>query len=66
MHPTHPIEISDFGFRISDFRNRLGKRSASTGGAWHPDSPRTGVPGILSGKTLGNGPRPAEVPGIPT
>ena len=22
---------------------------AMTGGAWHPDSPRIGVPGILSG-----------------
>ncbi len=26
----------NFGFRISDFRKRLGKRPAFTGGAWHP------------------------------
>jgi hypothetical protein len=30
---------------------RLG---ASTGGAWHPDSPRIGVPGILSGREAGS------------
>jgi len=39
---------------ISDFRPttldaiREGE-GALTGGAWHPDSPRIGVPGILSG-----------------
>jgi len=26
---------------------------ALTGGAWHPDSPRIGVPGILSGSAFG-------------
>jgi hypothetical protein len=26
--------------------------SAVTGGAWHPDSPRIGVPGILSASPL--------------
>ena len=35
--------------------------SALTGGAWHPDSPRIGVPGILSGSAMGNGsPRSQE------
>ena len=48
MWPTHPIQISNFEFRISNFRNLLGKRPAFIGGAWHPDSPRIGVPGILS------------------
>ena len=28
---------------------------ASTGGAWHPDSQRIGVPGILSGSALREG-----------
>jgi len=36
-HPSPESWISDFGFRISDFRKRLGKRPAFTGGAWHPD-----------------------------
>ena len=31
------LGISNFEFRISNFRKRLGKRSAFTGGAWHPD-----------------------------
>lgn len=36
--------------------------SALTGGAWHPDSPRIGVPGILSGSAMGNGsPRSQEL-----
>jgi hypothetical protein len=29
--------------------------SAMIGGAWHPDSPRIGVPGILSGSVIGEG-----------
>ena len=50
------MTISDFGFRIADFRppTRGAMRegaSAMTGGAWHPDSPRIGVPGILSDET---------------
>jgi len=49
---SHPVQISDFGFRISNFRKHLGKRPAFTGGAWHPDSPRIGVPGILSRQLL--------------
>ena len=33
------------------------REGASTmiGGAWHPDSPRIGVPGILSGSAIGKG-----------
>jgi len=27
-------------------------KGAIIGGAWHPDSPRIGVPGILSGSAL--------------
>ncbi len=46
--------ISDFGFRISDFspsrpRSVRRDKGALNGGAWHPDSQRIGVPGILSG-----------------
>ena len=29
------------------------RASEMTGGAWHPDSPRIGVPGILSGSAIG-------------
>ncbi len=48
---------SDFGFRISDFRPRSELRGKGTfnGGAWHPDSQRIGVPGILSGSTITEG-----------
>jgi hypothetical protein len=35
---------------------------AFSGGAWHPDSPRVGVPGILTGSAFDDGPRSAEVP----
>ena len=50
MPPTAPA-ISDFGFRISDFRplSELRGKGTCNGGAWHPDSHRIGVPGILSG-----------------
>ena len=60
MPPTLPI---NFGFRISgflDFRpsrprsERRGK-GAFNGGAWHPDSQRIGVPGILSGSATTEG-----------
>jgi len=50
--PQTVSSISDFGFRISDFRPRSERRDkgAFNGGAWHPDSQRIGVPGILSGR----------------
>ena len=49
--------ISDFGFRISDFRPRSELRVKGTfnPGAWHPDWQRIGVPGILSGSTITEG-----------
>ena len=51
------MTISDFGFRISDFRPPTPDpmwegKGAMNGGAWHPDSPRIGVPGILSGSAF--------------
>ena len=56
MPPTAPA-ISDFGFRISDFRPHSELRGKGTfnGGAWHPDSQRIGVPGILSGSAITEG-----------
>ena len=56
MPPTAST-ISDFGFRISDFRPRSKLRGNGTfnGGAWHPDSQRIGVPGILSGSAVTEG-----------
>jgi len=36
---------------------------AMIGGAWHPDSPRIGVPGILSGSALKERSR---WPGVPS
>jgi len=51
------VTISDCEFRISDFRPTTQNNTFSregggetTGGAWHPDSLRIGVPGILSGR----------------
>jgi hypothetical protein len=54
------MTISNFEFRISNFRTTTHdsmREGASTmiGGAWHPDSPRIGVPGILSGSAFGEG-----------
>ncbi len=51
------MTISDFEFRISDFRPITldairEDEGALTGGAWHPDSPRIGVPGFLSASAL--------------
>ena len=38
---------------LSPTRDEIRERaSAMIGGAWHPDSPRIGVPGILSGSAL--------------
>jgi hypothetical protein len=55
--PRTVSSISDFGFRISDFRPRseLQGKGTFNGGAWHPDSQRIGVPGILSGSTITEG-----------
>ena len=58
--PRTVSSISDFGFRISDIRPsrpRFVRRDtgALNGGAWHPDSQRIGVPGILSGSTITEG-----------
>ena len=39
-------KISNFGFRISNFRKRLGKRSSFTGGAWHPNGKRVRKRGV--------------------
>jgi len=52
--PRNVSSISDFGFRISDFRPSRQRsvrrdKGALNGGVWHPDSHRIGVPGILSG-----------------
>ena len=52
--PRTVSSISDFGFRISDFRSSRPRsvrrdKGALNGGAWHLDSHRIGVPGILSG-----------------
>jgi len=48
--PRTVSSISDFGFRISDFcpLPELRGKGTFNGGAWHPDSQRIGVPGILS------------------
>ena len=56
MPPTAPA-LSDFGFRISDFRPHSELRGKGTfnGGAWHPDSQRIGVPGILSSSAITEG-----------
>ena len=56
MPPSNP-SISDFGFRNSNFRSRPELRGKGTfnGGAWHPDSQRIGVPGILSGSAITEG-----------
>jgi uncharacterized protein (TIRG00374 family) len=57
MPPTHPGIILDFGFRISDLppTHHHPEMGAFTGGAWHPDSPRIDVPGILSGSGITEG-----------
>jgi hypothetical protein len=54
------VTISNFEFRISNFRptthdSMREDASEMIGGAWHPDSPRIGVPGILSGSAMGEG-----------
>jgi hypothetical protein len=52
MSPTHPVT----GFRIQDSgphpRFERHNKGSFNGGAWHPDSPRIGVPGILSAAAL--------------
>jgi hypothetical protein len=58
MPPTRPgqfgIRNSEFGIsalraaRLSVQASRVGG-TARGGGGWHPDSPRVGVPGILTG-----------------
>jgi hypothetical protein len=55
--PRTVSPISDFGFRISDFRPRTERQGegAFNGGAWHSDSQRIGVPGILSGSAITEG-----------
>jgi len=55
--PLTAPSISDFGFRISNFRpgSELRDKGTFNGGAWHPDSQRIGVPGILSGSTITEG-----------
>ena len=40
MRNSHPSTQGQIFFREGE--------GAMTGGAWHPDSPRIGVPGILS------------------
>jgi hypothetical protein len=54
FHPPIPAEsrISDFGF--SNFRKRLGKRPAFTGGAWQP-LPAAPPRGNKHGRGHGNG-----------
>ena len=55
--PRTVSSISDFGFRISDFcpLPELRGKGTFNGGAWHPDSQRIGVPGILSGSAVTEG-----------
>jgi hypothetical protein len=43
--------------RTSTEHTKLARPGVFTGGAWHPDSPRIGVSGILSGSALKNGSR---------
>jgi hypothetical protein len=55
MPPTHPFT----GFRIQDSgphpRFERHNKGSFNGGAWHPDSQRIGVPGILSGSVTSEG-----------
>ena len=50
-----PAGISDFPPTFPpNMESNLFRAGGTTfsGGAWHPDSPRVGVPGILSGRAL--------------